>query len=281
MGHIRRNRAVDALGETVAMVWADTGKQRVSRMPHMGIFEAAVRETLKQHGFGLEIFYQDPELNPGQIERILYSRGIRGLILAPLMRKLEIQLDWNWNTFSVVVAGSAEWQPEFNRVRFNHFADMGMLIQKLREEGKCRMGLEIYPILEDLTQHAIKGGFLASVPMSVRKVDAVFSYHHEDRKALQRWLEAYQPDSLIVCSSHLLEWIRELPSPPPVYLRTLENIRGTPHPPGIRQDYQQLGIMAAEQLLSQLQLNQVGVPSVPKQTLITGEWYPGEASGLV
>lgn len=278
MGHIRRNRAVDDLRETVAMVWADLKESEVGKRPQLTAFEQAIRQTLQQHGMGLLILYRQPNLSTQRMERILHSRGIRGVILAPLTREVEVGLDWNWSGFSVVIAGSATFRPDFNRVRFNHFADMRLLVHQLQKLGKRRMGLLLAKTLEERSQHAIDGGFWTAVPAGLRKEDAVFDLPRGGRKAFLNWLKTYRPDSLIVSSPNVVNVMRDLNSPPPIFMRTLESIRGPNHPPGIRQDYGQLGRVAAEQLFSQLQLNQTGIPDSPLQVLITGEWEEPEGT---
>jgi DNA-binding LacI/PurR family transcriptional regulator len=272
MGHIRRNRNVDSLKERVVMYWADMDAVSVDSLFYLREFEQGARTLLEANGVGLEVIYQKPELDDSRVARMLHTRGIRGLILAPLMRQSRKELDWKWSNLSVVIAGSAEWQPDFNRVRFNHFAELGILVKQILERGGSRMGLVIDESLEKRSLHAIDGGFWAAVPDAVRKSDAVYRFTKQGRGAFEKWLRRYKPDSLIVGSPEVLEWIEVMPSPPPVYMRSLENRPGKGSIPGIRQDYERLGQAAAEQLLAQFEINQSGVPSNPLQTLVTGRW---------
>ena len=271
MGHIRKNRSVDAFKETVALIWSDIGQAMVRESPSLNAFEQALQQALQAQGMGIQIFYQQPDLSWQRLEQILHARGIRGLILAPLMREDQMQLDWNWTGLSVVLVGSADWQPEFNRVRFNHFAEMGVLLSHIQKMGRRRMGMVIEKDLEARSQHAIDGGFWAGVPDAVRKKNAIFELHGQEHEAFFKWLYSYQPDSLIVGSPEVLRWIGKRDSLPPIFLRSLEGFEGTVPLPGIRQNYRELGQVASKQLIAQLQLNQSGVPARPLQILITGE----------
>ena len=103
MGHIRKNRSVDAFKETVALIWSDIGQAIVRESPSLNAFEQALQQALQAQGMGIQIFYQQPDLSWQRLEQILEARGIRGLILAPLMREDQMQLDWNWNGLSVVL----------------------------------------------------------------------------------------------------------------------------------------------------------------------------------
>ena len=66
MNHIRRNRDVDALAETVALYWSDVTRQQVAAFPYLLDFERGARDSLRQHGYGLDCYYQDPDLQPGR-----------------------------------------------------------------------------------------------------------------------------------------------------------------------------------------------------------------------
>jgi len=276
MGQIRRNRAVDALKESVAMFWPDMDAPAVDALFFLRQFESGARNVLEQNGVGMEVIYQEAGLETKRVERMLRTRGIRGLILAPLMHQPRMELDWNWSNLSVVIAGSAEWQPDFNRVRFNHFAEMGILVGQINQRGSTRLGLVIDESLEQRSLHAIDGGFWAAVPDVVRKSDAVFKKVNQGREAFVDWMASYQPDSLIIGSPEVLEWIASMESPPPVYMRSLEKRSDEEPFSGIRQDYERLGQTAAEQLLAQLQTNKSGVPGNAFQTLITGRWEEGD-----
>ena len=81
MGHIRRNRSADALGETAALVWTDRRKTAPGTSPQLEAFEQAVRDTLRENGVGLTVFTREPDQEVDQIGRVLRSRGIRGVIL--------------------------------------------------------------------------------------------------------------------------------------------------------------------------------------------------------
>lgn len=272
MGHIRRNRGVDALGESVALYWSDAEKKRVQAFGHLLEFENAVRETLGANGYGLEPIYLEENTKPARVERMLHARGIRGLILAPLIALPHRHLNWHWQNFSVVIAGSGLWRPEFNRVRFHHFAEMGEILHHLHHRGKKRIGLVTDLRVENRSQRAITGGFWARVPVETRKQDAVFESNGEDKEAFLRWLKTYKPETLIVGCSPVLDWIKSMKNPPELVLTSMQLGPQNAGYPGIQQNYPRLGQAAAEQLLAQLLLNQTGIPEDPVRIFITGEW---------
>ena len=272
MGHIRRNRGVDALGESVALYWSDADKQRVHNFSHLVKLEEAVRDTLRVNGYGLECHYLDENTKPARVERMLHARGIRGVILAPLIVLSHRHLNWTWGNFSVVIAGSGLWRPEFNRVRFHHFAEMGEILHQLHHQGKKRIGLVTDLRVENRSQRAITGGFWARISPEIRKQNAVFESDGVDREGFLAWLNDYAPECLIVSCTPVLEWVKSLKKKPEIVLTSMELGPWDPEFAGILQSYSRLGRAAAEQLLAQLLLNQTGIPPHPIRVFITGEW---------
>lgn len=274
MNHIRRNRSVDALSETVALVWCDFSENQVAAFPYLRDFERGAHDALRKSGYGLERYYQDPDHRAERLERILRSKGGRGLILAPLMRNTRQTLPWDWTNFSVIISGSATWQPDFNRVSFNHFAEMAAIMQHLHAGGFHRIGLVVDSLLEARSQHTIVGGFWAALETDVPKREAYFEAQPDSRVDFLAWLQRYQPDALIVAYRPALEWINLADAPFQVVLRTVQDLPNQTTHPGIWQNFNRLGQVTAEQLIGQLQRNEVGIPHEPLQTSICGTWRP-------
>jgi len=272
MNHIRRNRAVDTLSETVALFWGDMSRDQVAAFPYLGDFEQGARDSLREHGYGLECYYQDPKLHPDRLEGMLRSKGIRGLVLAPLMQTAGYRLAWGWQNFSVIVAGSANWEPDFNRVSFNHFGEMSAIMQQLHAGGYHRIGLVVNSLLEARSQHTIVGGFWAALETDMPKREAYFEAKADSHSSFLEWLDRYRPDSLIIAYPPALQWIEDAKKNIPVVLRMVQDVPGNRPYPGIFQNFKRLGQVAAEHLIGQLQRNQMGVPKDPLQTSITGVW---------
>jgi len=275
MNHIRRNRAVDALAETVALSWSDVTRDRVEAYPYLSGFERGARDCLREHGYGLECYYQDSSRSPERLEKMLRSKGIRGLIMAPLLQTVTQTLSWDWRNFSVIISGSATWRPEFNRVSFNHFAEMTIIMHHLHAAGYHRIGLVVDSLLDERSQHTIIGGFWAGLEIDVPKREAFFEANLDDRKGFLKWMDRYRPDSLIVGYPPALNWLEAAGLPVPVVLRMLQDVPKNSPYPGIVQDFRHLGQVAAEQLIGQLQRNETGIPHHPLQTSIIGNWRGG------
>jgi LacI family transcriptional regulator len=269
MSEIRRSRRVDSLTETVALIWTDATREQVRNYEHLLELEEAARTRLARQGFGLDIFYYDAQKLAGT-ERILRARGIRGIILAPLINLRVRQLDWEWSHFSVVIVGSGLWQPEFNRIRFNHFEEMGLILHHLRDQQVEKVGLITEKEVDMRTQCSVTGGFLAHRRESTR--DSIFESNGENREQLLEWIQRTKPDCIIIASSMAMYWLLESQIDCRIVLTSQHLHPEWPRFGCILEDYTRLVTVAAEQLIAQLALNQSGPPEHPIKILIAGSW---------
>jgi len=256
----------------VALYWSDANEKAVHGHAHLREMEIAIRARLEREGFGLDLFYNDSENTPAKIERILRARGIRGVILAPLIQLPHRHLHWRWESLSVVIAGSGLWRPEFHRVRFNHFEDIGLILHHLHHGGSQKIALATDALVETRSQRAMTGGFWAQVRPQIRRVNAVFETRDDNRDRFEQWLKKLQPDVLIVASSAAFGWVCSRFPKQQIVVTSGVLAPGADEHRGIRQNYSALGEAAAEQLLGQMSLNQTGVPGNPLKIYLRGMW---------
>lgn len=273
MGEIRKNRSVDTLTEAVALYWSDAPRKTVHQYLHLKQFEDAVRQQCLNAGFELECYYGGEAGGESKVvERILYARGIRGVILAPLILSQSHKLNWKWDHFSVVIAGSALWQPEFHRVRFNHFEEVQKMLSLLSVSEQKRIGLVVDREVNQRSLRLISGAFWAWSSPDLRLQNSVFETIGERKTAFLEWLNTYRPKSLIVASSDAFSWVQELPKKPKLFVLGVELHKDAKLYSGIREDYSRLGDVAARQLFNQLLANETGIPRQPIKLYIVGEW---------
>lgn len=281
MGAIRRNRSVEEVTEAGAMFWSDASRAKVRAFPHLRKLEEAARARCARAGLDLEFFYQEDGMEAGAkaTERVLRARGIRGVILAPLIRRPQRHLEWAWENFTVVIAGSGQWHPEFHRVRFSHFEDVGLIVHQLMQRGRKRIALVADARVDNRSQHAMTGGFWAVVSPEVRRAETVFVSSGRDKRAFGKWLSELRPEVLIVGSSEALGWLAGREDAPEVVVTSRELAPEAKDCAGVRQDYAALGEAAAEQLLGLLSFNQTGVPANPLRVYLRGTWVEAARRG--
>lgn len=280
MGQIRRNRATHHLTESIALYWSDADQATVHGYTHLHQMEEAIRVHLRSQGYHLICCYHgETDGTPARIERMLQARGIRGLLLAPLIQLPHRHLKWKWDSFSVVILGSGLWRPEFNRVRFNHAEEMGILLHHLHHRGFRRIGLVTDRLVDNRSQRAVSGGFFSRIPPALRAANPLFESDGEDRSAFLAWLKSFAPECLIVHSARVPGWLHGMRKAPPMVLTATNLGPAGQSIAGIHQDYNLLGKMGAEQLMGQLLLNRTGIPDVPVKVNITGTFQADTSFG--
>ena len=115
MSHIRSGRKATDKG--VLALLADVYREEDwLRHESYRVYYKGVARRSAELGFKLELFFlMEPGMTAAKVDRILYARGIRGLILAPPYlgnRKLAMQ----WNRYACVGTGYAWSQQQFDRV---------------------------------------------------------------------------------------------------------------------------------------------------------------------
>ena len=103
-------------------------------------------------------------------------------------------------------------------------------------------------------------------------------YNPFDKAALHRWLDEVKPDVVLGHHSLLVDWIEETG-------RRVPDDMGVVHLSldgdcedwaGIWQHKKRIGAQTAEQLISMIQNNRLGLPEVSYQTYVPGEWRHGK-----
>lgn len=266
MAHIRRSRSMPT-GEQIAFVWMDAAwKTR----PFVTMWEGA-QDRARALGYDVDEFWRlQPGMTDQRLGKILHTRGIRGVLLSPLIAGDRFSLAWDWSPFCVAVLGNAASEPELHRVGHHHFAGMTEALKQFIQAGHRRIAALLDRTVDERAKRAWSGAFLAHhpLPSAARKL-----LHLGDakRKSLDPWWQSQEPDALITTSFFL----KSLPARAKGVRIVLLD-----HPAdhtmrsfaGIDQQESQLASHAVDFLVARLQFNDLGVPAIPTRILLTGRW---------
>lgn len=137
-----RRKNVDSLQSNIACIVGH--KDRHPLGPHhpayLSMF-AGAKERAAQMGFQLNDFWRyDPQKSEKQIEKILQTRGINGIILLALSRN-EINLDWNH--YATAYLGFFSYPMEFSSVNASRDLITRMALRNVIAQGYKRIGIAI------------------------------------------------------------------------------------------------------------------------------------------
>jgi len=99
-----------------------------------------MRERATALGFALDAIEVDPgKLGRARLTQILLSRGVRGVILAPLGEAVDCSELLDWEQFSAVATTSLVRSPQLARVTPHHFQIAELTLRKMAEAGHRRI----------------------------------------------------------------------------------------------------------------------------------------------
>jgi DNA-binding LacI/PurR family transcriptional regulator len=235
----------------------------------------------ERHGFRLEEFWMgDLGMTGQQLSRVLYQRGITGLIIAPLPFA-NSQLSLDWSRFSSVAIGQSLARPELNRVSINRFQAMRVAAGQLRSLGYERLGLamdadqdsrgvghEWTAAFEWEQRHSSpKHKTLMLLPKEGRWVEPVFD----------RWFNAERPQVVLGSDPSTVAWLRNLGQRVPedvgfVHLWVPDQ---SGQFAGIYHNPPALGKAAMNLLIRMIEDNERGLPETPQTLLLNAAWVDG------
>jgi len=268
------------------------GWKKVTAHPQ---FYAGAQAAAKELGFNLEHFWmREPGLTQGRLSRILYSRGVTGLIIASHGREMGDDLQFDWQNFSAVKIDYFPHQPALHNVTNNQCDIARLAMQKVMAAGYRRIGFVMHRGWDHAVDHLWTAGFLCEqqtlsakerIPMHLfpdlnpleRWLDEGNSDVVPDVEPFVQWFEKYKPEVILSKASFVLPIFQKLGLRVPrdvafvdLFLEDFEG--GTA---GVRQNHETVGALAVELLAGQLQHNKYGVPKIPTTTYVEGTWFDG------
>ena len=250
-------------------------------------FSGASRRA-EEMGYHLEHFWlREPGMTPQRLSKILYHRGINGILLAPQFKSFT-HMNMDWDKFCAVTFGYSLTRPRLHLTTSNHYRSMGMIVRKLRSLGYRRIGLVLDAFHDRRVLHSHYASYLMemlSFPAKI-KIPAFFEREHHPNlhKETVKWYRAHRPEVIIAsndgCFGRLLqsEGLRcpediglVMLGMPPRYSEDPEKNFS-----GIDENLQDTGVAALDLLVTLMHRNERGVPVTPRTVLIDSKWVDGK-----
>lgn len=270
---VRRDFSVVALVSN----WATADEW--TRRPSARELIAGATGRARALGYSLQHFWaREKGMTPARFGKVLYGRGIRGIILAPFELPTD-RLELDWDKFAAVTIELPFHYPHLHHVVSNHFAGMLMAWEQLLARGYTRIGFVVSRELTLRGFHqweAVHALAQSRVPEKDRMPALVLDPGRQV-EAMARWLRRERPQAVINRSEGFFEAIRweGLRVPEDIGYASLNVVDDEPGVSGIVQHRDVMGAVAVDVLNSLLQRNQRGHHSVPQGTLVDGTWQEG------
>ena len=264
-------------------------------------FYAGAEATADQLGYKLEHFWvREPGMTQGRLSRMLYSRGINGLIIASHGREMGDVLDFDWDHFSAVKIDYFPHKPVLHNVTNNQCDIVRLAIQKVVAAGYQRIGFAMHRGWDHTVDHLWTAGFLCEqqhfapanqIPAHIfpapLPVEAWFNEGETPVEAefepFKKWMKHYRPDVIISKGSFVLPLLKRLGLhiPRDVAFVDVFQEEADSSTAGVRQNHRTVGMVAVEILAGQLQHNKFGIPEIPTTTFVEGTWFDGPSCPIL
>lgn len=260
MGGLGRGTGV-RYRETVAFVWTHERSESSAE-------ERGVLTTAEALGYRVEVIKPWLQgLAERDVSRILWSRGIRGVLLAPNYSRPDPRYELEWAKFATVLVGSSLVNTGLTRVARDYYHDAKLALERLRAAGFSRVGLALDSSIHERTDRRYVAAFRAHGGAAARlHLVEETRPEAEERTRYETWLDRTEMDAVLTDFMRADQWGR----PAPVHARLMlrPGMRGL----GVRADFARVGAEAMRVLDGLLRENRLGLLAEPACVLIPGVW---------
>ena len=266
--------------EPIAWLNANQNARAYRDYTWLAPYRIGAAERCAELGYKLDEFWlREPGMTDRRMSSILLSRGIRGLVVCPAVLPDITHLRLEWRHFAAVSFETAVLLPRLHRVAPDYYYNILLALKMLRRIGYRRIGLFLHRQEERRSHHTYVAGlryFQSGIPPEEQTRPLIYSPF--DKAALFSWLDAEKPDVVLGHHSMLVSWLTESGRrvPEDIGVAHLSLDGDCEDWAGIWQHKQRIGAQTAEQLISMIQNNRLGLPDLAYQTLVPGEWRHGK-----
>lgn len=274
MTHIRLTRPIPYQAN-LALFTFKTGSYKDH--PMIRAVTSGVSKRAEDLGFLVDFFDLDePKMRFERLERVLDSRNIQAVILAPLPESGRLD-ELNWSKWSSAALGNSLLSPRLHRITHHQYHGMSLILEKLQEKGYRRIGLVIDRIVDDKVDRTFTS-CVAGYQLRQPVADRVPVYLSDpDPKLLASWLKKYKPE-VVVGHDGLFYWLQELNVRVPedvAFAHVSLPSKIFPNVSGLDQNWPSVGAAAVDSVVAQLYRNERGIPENPKTIMLEGSWVEG------
>lgn len=270
---------------TLALLNANLDPLAFTKHPTVPVYVDGCKRRAAFHGYKLDEFWlHDPELNGDRLDRILRARGIRGVLIVGLMKENQLpeRFASTWTKHACVITGVRTRNPTLPFCCVDHHALVLQAFEQARMLGYLRPAL----VVDERIDRLVEGRFSSGMWISQRSLPAKDRipgfYRVEDAREEQaiftKWLLKNRPDAILTLYNAVRGWVEQagLNVPDEVGLIQLERRRASDEWAGMDQHNDLTGEAAIDMLVGMLHNNEIGLPTFPRATLISGSWVGGD-----
>lgn len=263
---------------TLAWVTSFSGRDKWREVPVFHEQFQGATARAEELGFRLEQFWlTEPGMTAARATQILRTRGISGLIIAPLPRAGGT-LSLDWTQFSSVAIGYSLVSPSLHLACAHQYRCIRLALHELALRGYKRIGLVVLRSSDDRVDRNWLAGYLIEqfeMPQRTRLKPLILT--EWDDAAFGTWLRRQRPDALISKLPETLHALRRrgFAVPGDIGVAYLSHTHPGDEHSGVDENSVRVGAAAVDFVVGMLHRNERGVPEFAHRLLIDGKWIEG------
>lgn len=265
---------------TLAYITTCHHLRRRSRSIRRRFYEGACKRA-EACGFLLQEFcLADRDLNESSLQRMLQSRGIHGVLIAP-PPKPDFSICLNWEHFAVAALGHNLAYPRVHHAAVGVYQDTYNMLHDLHGMGYRRPAI-LLRTGNERNQHFQRWAIFERLTRQLWQMTQPLVYLYDDAPdegaKLERWLREVQPD-VVLSSDHqfrdtVIRACGEVPAAVGYVAIEYSPSDGDAH---IDFKPETVGAVGVDLVTAQLYRNERGIPSVAQAVQIESVFVRGES----
>jgi DNA-binding LacI/PurR family transcriptional regulator len=282
MSHVRATKARSHQGTLAWITDHDLAIPAESAAHHL-YWEFAVKRA-EELGYRLERF---TKIRPGdapKLERRLRALGIQGIVIQQYKARLDVrEWNFNWQHFAALHNGSSQVDPTLDSVDADDVGNCVQVFAKLAEMGHRRIGICTTAAIEIATNYCLSTGWQRFRLLHPGYPDLpsclLPDLGPESARVVKRWLKRHRIEAVASQVRGMKELLESTGHRVPEDL-SLAYQGVNPHGPnsGIWQREDLMAAALIETVVAGVEQDRLGLPAIPRLTLISGRWHPGTTS---
>lgn len=280
MASVRDTKKKDML----PIAWLNTVEDTPTWRKHkyLSPFWEGAQERAQQLGYRIdEIWTHRPGMNMAAVSRMLFQRGIEGVIVTYPAGHLRL----DWSRFASVAIGGGLLAPRLHRVMADQYFNLLLALKMLKRHGYRRVGVCLEQQVDRYSAHSLRAAALYAhlVTPKMHQIPPLFYDHRSEgtwpaaRKTITDWISTHKPEVVVGQSSRLVESVEAAGFRVPqdvgvVHLATDDDVADWA---GVSSNRRVIGATAVELTVSLIRNRQFGVPAIAPDTIIPGVWHSG------
>lgn len=271
-GTVHRNAGV------LAYITSGPSKQYWRSIPTYAGFFRGASEMAGRRGFRLEEFYLNERgMTMARLSKILYAQGICGVVVGPSCTA-HSHLRFEWDKFSAATICHSLLRPLLDRVMNDQYNSMLLALRQLRGYGYQRIGLALSSVDDKRVHHRWSAAYLSHHDRFNRgKHLPIFPLEAWKWPDFFQWISRHKPDVVLSTWTTMHQKMLDggLCIPKDIGLVCLDLPAGNRTMAGIDQRPEEVGAVAVELVIGQINHNVTGIPKYPRTIMLPGEWVDG------